>query len=156
MSQFLLLDDDLLTYLYEQASTSGQKVLSTESVARDLLTTAIQSFEKLYVVLDGLDECDRDERKHIVSFFDDTWKALPQKDQDSLRCLFLSQSDNIARKDHANMSTLKISEENTRKDIRAYAGARSLEIKKRFALSADQQSMVEDKIVEMAEGKFEE
>lgn len=154
LAQLALLDRDLLTYLYDKASSSGQTSLSSEDLAIDLLTTAMQSFEKLYVIIDGIDECDRDERRQIVSFFENLWNSLPQKDQDSLRCLYLSQDDSIARKDHARMSWLKITEAHTKKDIQSYAESRSLEIKTKFDLTTERQKYVEDKITSSAEGSI--
>jgi hypothetical protein len=88
-----------------------------ESTAKELLETSLKPFPKLYVVIDGIDECERDERREIVSFFEKTWESLPQSDMDSLRCMFISQDDNIARRDFANMSSLKITESDTKQDI---------------------------------------
>ncbi|KAF2036244.1 hypothetical protein EK21DRAFT_52772 [Setomelanomma holmii] len=150
LSQLLLQDDSLLPYLYEKACTTGQR-LSVEQVAREVLETSIKTNEKLYVVVDGLDECEREDRKQIVSFFDNVWTALPDDEKDSLRCLFLSQDDSTARKDFANMSSLKITEAHIRKDIRTYAVARVAEIKAKFDLSTDDQHLFQDLIVDKAE-----
>jgi hypothetical protein len=152
LSQLLSQDDALLSYMYDKASTSGQTILSTTSVARDLLETSIRNCDKLYVVIDGLDECEREERKQIVAFFEDICASLPQDEADSLRCLFLSQDDNIARKDFAEISSLKITEAHTRKDIQAYAWARSKDIKEKFGLAPDRQHNIYQMIVDKAEG----
>jgi hypothetical protein len=153
LSQFLSYDNDLLAYLYEKASSSGHSTLSTDVLARELLGVCIKNFEKLYVIIDGLDECERDERKQIITFLEDTWTSLPPKDVDSLRCLFLSQDDNVARKDHANMSSFKMNETHTKQDINAYCAVRSVEIGAKFHLSTDQQYDVQNILVTKAEGK---
>jgi hypothetical protein len=154
LSQMLSQDSALLSYLYDEASKSGQTVLATISVAKDLLRTSIKNCDKLYVIIDGLDECEREDRRQIVSFFEEMWASLPQDEADSLRCLFLSQDDNAARKDFAKMSYLKITEAHTKKDIQAYAMARSKEIQGKFGLTPDQQDNIHRTIVDNAEGEL--
>ncbi|KAH4106786.1 hypothetical protein HBI82_035170 [Parastagonospora nodorum] len=154
LAQLLSQDDALLSYLHDRASKSGQTILSTPSIAKDLLETSICNSDKLYVVIDGLDECERDERRQIVAFFEDIHASLPQDEADSLRCLFLSQDDNIARKDFAKVSSLKITEAHTRKDIQAYALPRSKEIQAKFGLTPDRQYDIYQMIVNKAEGMF--
>ena len=156
LAQFLSQDDALLSHLHDRASTSGQTTLSTPSVAKDLLETSIRNCDKLYVVIDGLDECERDERRQIVAFFEDIHASLPQDEADSLRCLFLSQDDNIARKDFAKVPSLKITEAHTRNDILAYALPRSKEIQAKFGLTADRQYDIYQTIVKKAEGRIPE
>lgn len=152
LSQLLLQDDDLLSYIHEKASSSGQTILSTESIAKELLTTAIKNSDKLYVIIDGLDECEREERRTIVSFFEEVWASLPQDRLDSLRCLFISQDDNVASKDFENITSLKVTEAHNKKDIMAYAEARSLEIQAKFGLAADKQLHIQELVTNTAEG----
>jgi hypothetical protein len=154
LSQLLSQDDALLDFIHDKASKSGQATLSTESIAIDLLGTSIKNCDKLYVVIDGLDECERDERKKIVAFFENTWNSLPQIEQDSLRCLFLSQDDGAARKDFASMSFIKITQDHTKRDIQAYTLARSLEIQAKLSLSPDLQQNVQRLVADKAEGKL--
>jgi len=152
LSQLLSQDNDLLSFIHDKASTSGQTILSTESVAKELLETSIKNCDKLYVVIDGLDECEREERRQIVSFFENTRASLPP-DDDSLRCLFLSQDDNFARKDFANMSSFKITEAHTKQDIQAYTAARSLEIQPNLHLSPDRRQYIQKLVADKAEGR---
>ncbi|KAI8934776.1 hypothetical protein NX059_008463 [Plenodomus lindquistii] len=154
LSQLLLQDTGILDFLYEKACTSGPAFLSTESVAMDLAEISMKRFAKLYIVIDGIDECERDERKQIVAFFEKAWESLPQDDWDSLRCLFISQDDNIARNDFKNMSSIKITESDSKGDISAYAAIRSLEIKTKHDLSDDRQHWIQQMITAKAEGMF--
>jgi antirestriction protein len=153
LSQLLFADDALLSYLYERVSTSGQVSLSMETTAKEMLATSLKTFPKLYVVIDGIDECERDERREIVSFFEKTWESLPQNDQDSLRCMFISQDDSIARKDFANMSSLRVTESDTQQDIAAYVRERSAEVRSNLDLTTDQQDWIQDRIAKSVDGK---
>lgn len=153
LSQLLFQDDALLTYIYEKASTSGQVTLSLEATARELLETSLKAFEKLYIVIDGIDECEGDQRQQIVSFFQSICDSLPPADEDSLRCMFVSQDDNIARKQFANISSLKITESHTRKDIVEFVAGRSKAIKQKFDLTTDRQQWVQDQVMKSADGE---
>jgi hypothetical protein len=152
LSQLLSQDDALLSYLHDKASTSGETTLSVASVARDLLETSIKNCDKLYVILDGLDECEREERGQIIAFFEDICASLPQDEADTLRCLFVSQDDNIARKHFAKIPSLKITESHTKKDIQSYAMTRSKDIQAKFKLALDRQENICQLIVDKAEG----
>lgn len=153
LSQLLFQDEALLIYLYEKVSTSGEVSLSTESVAKEVVETSIKNFQKLYIVIDGIDECEREERKQIVAFFQDVWESLPQDDSDALRCMFVSQDDNIARNDFKSIPSLKISEADNKGDISAYAVARSSAIQTKHKLSDDRRRWLQELIVARAEGK---
>ncbi|USP81220.1 hypothetical protein yc1106_08494 [Curvularia clavata] len=154
LSQLLFKDASLLSYLYEKLSTSGQVTLSLESTARELLEISLKAFEKLYIVIDGLDECEREQRQQIVSFFKDTWESVPSADKDSLRCMFISQDDDISRKDFAAMSSIKITESHTRKDITHFVAARSMIIKQKFDLTEDRKQWIQDQVTKSADGMF--
>jgi hypothetical protein len=104
-------------------------------------------------VIDGLDECEVDQRREIVSFFKNTWESLPPDQNDSLRCMFISQDDNIARKDFVNMSSLKVTENHTRKDIADFVTAKSMIIKLKFDLTTDRQQWVQDQVTKSADGE---
>jgi hypothetical protein len=154
LSQLLSQDDALLSYLHDKASTSGETTLSVASVARDLLETSIKNCDKLYVIIDGLDECEREEQGQIIAFFGDICASLPQDEADTLRCLFVSQDDNIARKHFAKIPSLKITESHTKKDIQSYALSRSKDIQAKFKLAPNRQEDICQLIVDKAEGCY--
>ena len=67
LSQIALMQDFVLHYLYEEASKSNEAVLSTTAIAKRLLEVALNSCERVYIVLDGLDEYSREDRKELTS-----------------------------------------------------------------------------------------
>lgn len=155
LAQLLTQDPALLAYIYEKASRSGQTTLSTRTLAKELIGTALKSFPKLYIILDGIDECEREERKEITSTLETTWESLPADnlDPDSLRCLFISQDDGPARKDFAKMVPLKISEGEVKKDIRAYVRTWSSKMQVKFMFLEDERKRIEDLITRNSDGK---
>lgn len=107
LSQLINQNKHLIQYFYETSSNCGETSLQTPALAKDLLRIALSSSKRTYVILDGLDECDSKERRHIVQFFRETVEALPSADMDSIRCLFVSQDDKEAR-NHFKSSNMPI------------------------------------------------
>jgi len=152
LSRLFHADESLLPYLYEKASKSGQIALSTVNLAKELLETSIRNCQKVYIIIDGIDECERDERKEIVSFFEKISTSLLPNDADSFRCMFVSQDDSFARKDFAGMVSLMITESDIRKDIRKYVSVWSEKIRHKFDLPDENRKFIEDNVTEKAEG----
>jgi len=152
IAQLFYQKESLLAYLYDKASQSGQTTMSTDSLAKEILQVTAKYFSKLYVIIDGIDECDREQRKNISTTFQSIWVSLPPNDVDSFRCLFISQDDNVARKDFAPIVSLILSESDLRHDITSYVKEWSWKLKTKFGLSQDSQNHIQDLIIEKAEG----
>lgn len=63
-------DSDLLQALYERSVESGERYLESQSLCTELLTIAVGSVSKnagIYLIVDGLDECENKDRKVIIS-----------------------------------------------------------------------------------------
>ncbi|KAF4976357.1 hypothetical protein FZEAL_6955 [Fusarium zealandicum] len=132
LSQLLSQDDSLLLYFEDKmATSSGNAILSSSALAKDLLKTALES-RKTFVILDGIDECDREQRKEICSWFRSIVERLPRTKQDEIRCLFVSQDDGIARKDLSVLPVVNIGPEQNNNDIGAFSRQWNDRIKERF------------------------
>lgn len=132
LTQLLAQDASLLLLLEQQMSiSSGQAVLSSRELAKELLTTSLQS-RKTYIILDGIDECERDHRKEVCGWFRSLADSLPAAKQDEMRCLFISQDDGFARKDLSMLPTLSMTADQNREDISAYAHHWQGRIEERF------------------------
>ena len=59
----------LLPYIYKYASSRGEILLTSKVLANEILNIALSSCEKTFIVIDGLDGCQRAERVEITSFF---------------------------------------------------------------------------------------
>lgn len=110
-------DRSVLEHLYSAFLNTPGPVLETRSVVEELLETAILNCACVYIVLDGIDECQAGERQGIVRWFSQLVENLPQDCADQVRVLFVSQDDMRARRDFAGMSGLRIDVDDTRGDI---------------------------------------
>lgn len=99
LSELLRCHQDTLSPLfYDKFSKSSEAVSSKVKDIEELLKVPLLNCTKAYIVIDGIDECRRDERKRISSWFRDVVENLEPPHLDHVRCL-VSQDDGVARKD---------------------------------------------------------
>lgn len=134
LSQLLHQHPDLLPHYYEKAFSSSGAVLTSLSLAKEMLEIGLKFAAKTYVIIDGLDECGREERKEITRWFRNLIEELLSTQPDHIRCLFISQDDGPARKDFSVLPSLKIHATDIEGDIEQYASKRGLELQRKFEL----------------------
>ncbi len=153
IAQLLNQNEELLPYLFEKASTSGEAVLESLTLTKELLETALKSSEKVYIVIDGLDECDSKEKKAIIQWFQLVVAGLPDTEFDSMRCLFISQDDGEVGKVLSKIPAIRIRPEDTRADIQTYATIWSKKIQEKFDLPNEKREDIIATVIERADGK---
>lgn len=121
--------------MYETASNSSDATLTKEAHAKDLLKIALGSSRWTYIIIDGLDEYSREDRKMISSYFQSVTHSIPKKNLGTLRCLFVSQDDGYARKDLGGLSSIEVSAESNREDIAALCSTGTHRSKESSAIS---------------------
>lgn len=127
----LMQDETLVDYFHKAMRDSTSGLLPNKVEASTLLEFTLR-VRKTFVVLDGIDECSRDERKHICSWFRSVIDNLDRTKQDEIRCLFLSQEDGFAKKDLSMIPTFKMTPEHNKKDILSLSQATQARIETEF------------------------
>jgi hypothetical protein len=150
-------ESDLLSYLYENAaknSKAGRTTLSDTILANEILETALQSCggKTVYLVLDGLDECEREHRKDITKTFQNIIDSIPSSQFGKIRCVFVCQNDGPARRDLAMVPCIQIGMENKR-DIHDYALYWSAKIQYKFELDAVETERIANLVTERSDGE---
>lgn len=120
LSQLLTQNPQLIQHFYEKSSECGETSLRTRLLAGELLQVALSSAQRIYVVLDGLDECDAKERRDVAKFFRNAVESLTATDMDSIRCLFVSQDDGVAKKHLVNVPMVAVRPSDTKHDIQSF------------------------------------
>ncbi|KAI2626752.1 hypothetical protein GGR54DRAFT_483461 [Hypoxylon sp. NC1633] len=146
--------DILLPFYWDKFSSSTEPVLSTYSLVETMLEVTLLNCPSVYIALDGIDECPRDERKRISRWFRNLVENLQPPNQDRVRCLFVSQDDGIARKDFRGLTSLKIENKHNRADIEVYSSYEAAKIQTCFGLSEDIRKRIGSKIQCAADGMF--
>ncbi|KAI9654109.1 MAG: hypothetical protein M1821_006820 [Bathelium mastoideum] len=153
LAQMLDQNPHLLSYFHEMASTTGSAVLSSVVIAKRMLEMSFNSCGKIYVIIDGLDECERGERKMISNWLQGIMQELPAEQMNSLRCLISSQDDGTARKDLKDFSTIKMTTEN-HEDLRRFTAEWQKRIERRFGDLRPENRGLAHTIYARAQGMF--
>ena len=153
LAQLLRHDGTLLSYLYENCLSSGSVFLNSTQLCTELLETCLETMSKVYVVVDGIDECDVSQRKSILSFFTTLIEksernATPGK----IRALFVSQDENDIRKLLRSASVLRLTDSHNKSDIESYATHWVSRIKNKFELNDDTANYITSAVVNGSDG----
>lgn len=152
LSQLLAQDESLLLHMDKQRLDSREAILSRSGLAKDLLKIALKR-RKTYIIIDGIDECARDQRKDICLFFRQVVESLPRANMDEVRCLFVSQDDGIARKDLSTVTALPITPRDNRGDIEAFARHWEAKIEAKFGAFPKEVLDITKVVTEMSHGE---
>ncbi|KAI0123678.1 hypothetical protein BJ170DRAFT_640053 [Xylariales sp. AK1849] len=154
LAQLLQGNKELLPYFHEKASISPTACLSSMAVAKELLGVALNSGKTTYVILDGLDECERPARKELSTWFKAEVESTSSNNTNDIRCLFISQDDGVARKDLGQVPSIKITSADTRSDMRAFASTWHVRIEKKFGVIPGGGHNFTQIIMDRAKGMF--
>jgi len=154
LAQLLIQNSALLPYLYDECLKSGRVTLESPRECERILRTVLLAVPKIYLIIDGIDECDPRERKLLLRFFTsviDDDAIEPGK----LRGMFISQESNDIRTALLAAEKLKLCDEHLVKDIREYTLVRAAIIQQRFTGMQDRAREYLVKLVcDGAEGMF--
>jgi hypothetical protein len=152
LAQLLKHDETLLSYLYEKCVSSGQVSLVSTQLCAEILETCLKTMSKVYIVVDGIDECDFSERKSILSFF----TSLIERDDlpGKIRALFVSQDENDIRKLLRTASILRLTDSHNKSDIESYAAQWSLKIQNKFGLPEDTAKYIISAVSNGSDGRY--
>jgi hypothetical protein len=121
-------------------------------LAKTLLEVVLKSCKLVYIVLDGLDEYSREDRKELASWFQKLIVGVPKQDYGAVRCLFISQEDGYARKDLSMLSTIKITHADNYADIKSFCEYWHQQIEVKFGLLEKREHHVTNIVSARAQG----
>jgi hypothetical protein len=155
IGQLLRGNPDLVLQLYDKGNLeSGEAILLDRATTKDLLELALDSTKTTYIVIDGIDECGRDDRKEICNFFIQQANAVPAEDFGILRCLFVSQEDGFAKKDLGMVPSIKMLQSYTRDDIKRFIICWVERIEQKHGLLDPTQVPLTDIIMSATKGSY--
>ncbi|KAL7933255.1 hypothetical protein V8C35DRAFT_305329 [Trichoderma chlorosporum] len=154
LGQLLKQDRGLLPIFYQKFCCSGEAVLTSTALMEELLELGFGNCKSAYIILDGLDECPREQRKIVTQRFRQLVEDLPTTDSQKLRCLFFSQDDGAARKDFSGLESIEVSVEDTKHDIEEYCRIEAVKLKESLKMSDEQAGKIADTVAKSVEGLF--
>ncbi|KAL5330616.1 hypothetical protein ACEPPN_000135 [Leptodophora sp. 'Broadleaf-Isolate-01'] len=134
LSQMLNNHRDLIPYCHDRMVSTGEINLTTVTQAESLLKVLFEKADNTRVVIDGLDECDVDQRKLLLAFFTDAVDHFDERDPGKLRVLLISQDYLDIQKALQCATVLKLTNENNEADIKTYVREWSLKFQSKYEL----------------------
>ncbi|KAI6380633.1 hypothetical protein MCOR25_001569 [Pyricularia grisea] len=143
---------DLSPYYYDEGLAKGGLFLESIKLCKSLLKLILRNIPKAYVVLDGLDECEADQRKQILEFMIDVIKTCDGQQPGSLRLLVLSRNEPDIRR-HLNAETqISTLPENIESDISIYMNYYSQLIQEKHCFEDSEREYIAQHVTDRAQG----
>jgi hypothetical protein len=153
--QSLPRDPAVLPHLYDQCSASAEVKLESPAALKDLTQTVLTGADKLFMVIDGLDECDEPQRKQTLKFLLPLLAAANDKNPGSMRALFTSQDvADMQSQMRRKAEVITLTAKDNLPDIKLYTEYWSTEVGDRFELPADEVRRITDHVIKTANGGF--
>jgi len=150
LTQLLSQNRDLLPYLYDKFIGSGQVTLVSAQLFSECLETCLATIPKTYIIIDGIDECDIQERSELLSCLVSFVEKVDTLGR--LRVLFISQEENDIRKILRTASVLKLTGDHNKDDIVTYTTEWTKKIRTRFTIHDITAEYIKTAVCEGAEG----
>lgn len=135
VAQLLLANPDLLLYCHDKFSKSGETILTSMQLAKQLFELLCESTQRVCVIVDGLDECSKPERRALLEYLNAMVERIHSIVPGKLRVLVVSQQDGDIRKLLSSADVITLSVELNGDDICSYVEYRMVEIADNFGLS---------------------
>ncbi|ORY19419.1 hypothetical protein BCR34DRAFT_128195 [Clohesyomyces aquaticus] len=156
ISQLSQLNPLLPAFIFEKQSTSGVDSLRSSKLAKELLAVAIETFDILKIVIDGLDECVKSQKEEISSWVRGSVASASAAEDGSknLWCCILSQDDNDTGRLLKGFTTFTITEQHNNGDILNFCRRRANEIRDDFGLLPQDVQTLAECVSGNADGMF--
>lgn len=150
IAQLLQLNPVALDYLHQVAFDSGERHPSTFKTYGDILEHLTSAHDLLFIGVDGLDECEKDDRRFILSLLDHVLKVSNSKAK--IKVFLTSQRMNDL--EHLLKPALRfdIKHHHVKQDIQNYVNRRGLQLCNKFGLGTAKQSCITAEISNRSEG----
>ncbi|KAL9110913.1 MAG: hypothetical protein Q9227_004528 [Pyrenula ochraceoflavens] len=145
---------DLVPYCYEKRLSTGDVNMNSSHLAKQILDLFIRRMDHLYIIIDGLDECNVNERRAITSFLNEMVEKCDEYDPGKLRVLFVSQDYVDIEKALANAKVLSLSPSDIESDLKGYVHKWSLKIQGKHEISNYQRDYITESTISTAQGMF--
>ena len=163
-------DDQLTEYIDAIMSREGQTTLQRSEIAKDLLRVIVRSHDSVYIVIDGLDECLKQEKKGIFSWIQSIIKSDPEPCLDQwdtadqvgdvestlVRCLLISQEDGESSRLLKGYPVLKILPSDNYGDVKTYCETWESKIRSKHPLVkfGGGANCITSNVLRRADGKY--
>jgi hypothetical protein len=143
---------DLVPYCYERYLSSGELTLSSATLTKQLLDLFCERITKLYFVIDGLDECEKTERKLVLQALMTIIEKCDGYQPGKLRLLVVSQDVPDIRKALLAAAVMSVEPKDNEQDIKRYIGEWTAKIQKHHDIDDGQAKFIKHSTFARAKG----
>lgn len=157
ITQLLRLNPVSLDHVHETAVNSGERHPSTFKTYRSILEHITSIHGSLFIGIDGLDECEKDDRCRILSLLDHVLKA--SSPEAKIKIFLTSQRMNDLENSLKSAIRFDIKHHHVKQDIEHFVDKRALQLCDKFSLSLEKKNSITARISNRSEGNhvlFEE
>jgi len=153
IAQLVKANLQLYPHVLEAKNTTGDLKLISHKVGKDLLAECLQVLEKTCIIIDGLDECDKDVRREIISLFARLAKERNDAVPGSLRVLFISTDEADIRKSLSKAVCITLKGSDNFSEMQDYARTWAKRIQDLHTLTDQKIEEIVSEVMKRADGK---
>lgn len=152
ITSILDLNPACLDYLYEKMTASNERYLNSPRLLQDILEELCKSHDLLFICIDGLDECELNERSPILSLIGRITKA--SRSEQCVRFFLASRKENDIEKSLSTAIRLNIKSHHVESDILSYIKTQTTKLRSIFAFDLAREQEFLDKLSNRPQGMF--
>ncbi|RDW57006.1 hypothetical protein BP6252_13924 [Coleophoma cylindrospora] len=153
----------LVPYFHMKAKSSGQVTLVAHQLTQSLFKVSCERIRKQFIIVDGLDECPREDRRVLLSFLAQIVDEIEDDRPGALRVLIVSQAEadinerlSIESRTRPNFVVEQIAmwPEHNKDEIAGFVNMWAGRIERRFGLSVMETECIARLISSRTDGMF--
>ena len=130
--QLLGSNANCLAYLYEKVLESGEFRAQAKQKYEEIILSMIQCYKKVWIGIDGLDECEQLERKDILSLVHKL--SAPTEDESDVKVFLASRAERDIELSPGLSKPLVIKDHHLKSDISKYLQKEAQALREKFDL----------------------
>ena len=152
IGQLLALNPVYLDYLYEKTLKSGERIPTSTHLCKDIVKSLTANRENLFVGIDGLDECEESERRHVLDLIHGILNSSSTKR--NVRIFLTSRKEKDIGESIGSAIRLEIKPHHLEQDIKYYVQERVSELSKKFSISTHEKEHISKDVAKRSNGRW--
>jgi hypothetical protein len=152
--QLMRRQPDLVPFIYEKCTSSGEVILESLALLKELFGSVLRNSTKAFIIVDGVDECDQVERKLILTYLNGLMSSIEDQGNDAFRVLYISRDEGDIRKLLSKSARRTINPRDSEHDIKEYTTSRSLKVQGIFEISDTVREDIVSRVCNRAKGEY--
>jgi hypothetical protein len=132
-------------------TASSERYLNSPRLLHEILEELCKSHDLLFICIDGLDECEQNERGRILSLIGSISKA--SRTEQGVRFFLTSRKENDIEKSLGTAIRLNIKSHHVESDILSYIKTQTAKLREVFRFSLAREQEILDKLSNRPQGK---